>query len=233
MSDPNNPYGPPNPYGEQGGQNPYGPPGGQPAGGQPYGQSYGQGGGFGTPTESPKTDGLSIAALVLSFLCCLAPIGVILGFVGLGRTKGGKRKGRGLAIAAIVVGILMTIGVALGGFLVYVVADSVVTPGNAEVGQCVDIEEEGDTVILTKTECTEDHDGEIIGVAEVTEDNLEAVDEAMVGYCAEVVDADLLVELTSDPTLTIQAVTEDPANIQAGDHLVCYAEGDDLTEKLG
>ena len=34
-------------------------------------------------------------------------VGVILGIVGLSRTKGGQRKGRGLAVASIVIGLLI------------------------------------------------------------------------------------------------------------------------------
>lgn len=241
MSDPNNPYGPPNPYGDesgsagQGGQNPYGAPGGQPysaPGSQPYGQPY-QGDGFGTPGgQEAKTDGVSIASFVLSLLCCTGLIGLILGFVGLSRTKNGQRKGRWAAIAGIVLGALGVLGAIGAGIFVAFVANTIVTPGNAEVGQCVDIEEENNTVVLTKTECTDEHDGEIVGVEEVTSDNLDAVDTAMVGYCAEIIDGETLAEITSDPALTVQAVTEDPDDIAVGDHLVCYVEGDDLTEKI-
>ena len=70
-----NPYGN-NPYGQQPPSNPYGPPGG--------------GSGFNQPA---KTDGVSIASLVTSLVCC-APVGLVLGFVGLKRTKGGQRTGR-------------------------------------------------------------------------------------------------------------------------------------------
>lgn len=243
MSDPNNPYGSSeeNPYSPPGGSNPYSPPGsnpygqpqpasnpyGAPQGGSPYGQP------FGTPgTEPVKTDGLSIAALVVSFLCCLGFVGTILGFVGLGRTKGGQRKGRGLAIAAIVIGIIMSLASAgLIALLVFAV-DQIVTPDNAEVGQCVDLNEDGNTIAMTKADCSAEHDAEIIGVEKVTDDNLSDISDALTAYCATVVDSDLFAKVMGREDLTVNAVIQDPDNVDVGDTLVCYAEGDDLTSSI-
>ncbi|GAA4803623.1 DUF4190 domain-containing protein [Nocardioides caeni] len=239
MSDPygNNPYGndpyskPPQGGQGQPGQNPYSPPA-QPTygggnGGGGYGGGYG-GGGYpgGSDPIGPKTDGISIAALVLSFLCCLAPIGVILGIVGISRTKGGQRKGRGLAIAAIVVGILMSI---LVGVLVAVgvfFANKVVTPDNAEVGQCIDVDENDDTVFLYDKDCDGDHDAEIIGVEDVTSDNIDTINSDMVGFCDTLLSDEDRAKLAEVANLEISAVTEDPDDISTGDTIVCYAEGD-------
>ncbi|MBS4751521.1 DUF4190 domain-containing protein [Nocardioides sp. zg-ZUI104] len=218
------PYAPPpsaNPYGApQGGG--YGPPSGGYPGGYPGGAESGQ----------PKTDGLSVAALVLSFLCCLAPVGLILGILGLSRTKGGQRKGRGLAIAAIIVGIVMTLASAGVATAVFIFADSIVTPANAKVGQCVDVEEDGGTVNLLKKDCTEKHDGEIVGVEKVTASNLEDIEQSMAGYCATAIDSDDLAKL-SDYLTDIKAVIEDPKNVKKGDTLVCYVEPEEeLSEPL-
>ena len=243
MSDPNNPYGSSeeNPYSPPGGSNPYSPPGsnpygqpqpasnpyGAPQGGSPYGQPFGAPG-----TEPVKTDGLSIAALIVSFLCCLGFVGTILGFVGLRRTKGGQRKGRGLAIAAIVIGLIMSLASAgLIALLVFAV-DQIVTPDNAKVGQCVDLGKDGNTISMTKADCGEEHDAEIVGVAEVTDSNLAEIKEAMNGYCATAVDSDLLAKVMSREDLTINAVIEDPENVKVGNTLVCYAEGDNLTSSI-
>jgi hypothetical protein len=226
------------------GNNPYGQnPGGQTPGGQPnpYGapQGGGYGGGYGPPQGGfpggsdglpPKTDGLSIAALVVSFLCCFAPVGVILGFVGLSRTKGGKRKGRGIAIAAIIIGILMSIATGVGIAAIAIFADKVVTPANAEVGQCVNIKDEDGSIFLYKKECTESHDAEIVGVAKVDDDNLEAIETGMTTYCVEAIDPEDLAKLT--PHLAdIDAVIEDPNDVSVGDTLVCYVHPDDKLDK--
>ncbi len=225
------------------GNNPYGQnPGGQTPGGQPnpYGapQGGGYGGGYGPPQGGfpggsdslpPKTDGLSIAALILSLACC-PPVGVILGFVGLSRTKGGKRKGRGLAIAAIIVGIITSLISVAAIVGLVILADKVVTPANAEVGQCVNIKEEDGSIFLYKKECTESHDAEIVGVAKVDDDNLEAIETGMTTYCVEAIDPEDLAKLT--PHLAdIDAVIEDPNDVSVGDTLVCYVHPDDKLDK--
>ncbi|HVK28292.1 MAG TPA: DUF4190 domain-containing protein [Nocardioides sp.] len=221
------------PYGSPSGSNPYGqnPYGQQPPAPQPYGgggsyggggpQGYGGSGGFGG--QPPKTDGVSIAALVLSFLCCLAPIGLILGIVGIRRTRGGQRKGRGLAIAAIIIGILMSIVTAVVGAAIFIFADSLVTPGNAKVGQCVNVDEDDGSILLYKKECTEEHDAEIVGVAEVTAENRDEVESSMAGYCAKAIDSSDFAKLT-DHLDEINALIEDPDKVSVGDHLVCYVD---------
>ena len=80
------------------------------------------------PATPPKSSGMAIAAMILAILglctCITAPIGLILGIVALGRTNRDPRlQGRGMAIAGIVIGGLITflaliaipIGLAVGG----------------------------------------------------------------------------------------------------------------------
>ncbi|GAA4104567.1 DUF4190 domain-containing protein [Nocardioides kongjuensis] len=233
MSDPYGQNPPQNPYGQNQPPNPYGQPAPPPA---PYasgsGGGYGAPGGFpgGSDPMPPKTDGVSIAALVTSLLCCLAPLGVILGIVGLSRTKGGQRKGRGLAVAGIVIGLLMSIGSAVAGAALFLFADSLVTPGEAEVGQCVDVDDSDGTILMREKKCTESHDAEIVGVAKVTSANLSEVEDSMAGYCAKAIDSDDLAKLTSY-IQDINAVIEDPDKVSVGDHLVCYVQPDDKLTK--
>ena len=77
------------------------PPGYQPYGFQPAGQQ-------------PTTSGMAIASLVCSLagvLLCGIPavLGVIFGFVGISQTKDGARKGRGMAIAGLVIGVAVVL----------------------------------------------------------------------------------------------------------------------------
>ncbi len=219
MSDP---YGS-NPYGQQPG-NPYG---GSSGGG--YGGGYGgglQGFGGGPGGQPPKTDGVSIASFVLSLLCCTGLIGLILGFVGLSRTKNGQRKGRGFAIAGIVLGVLSLL-VAAGGivFVVYF-ANTVVTPDNAKVGQCIDTERDGGTVLLTKAECNEEHEAEVVAVVEVTDENREDIANGMAVFCITAIaeeDQDAVTPYLKD----LDAVIQDPDDVSVGDTLVCYVEPSD------
>ena len=64
------------------------------------------------PSARRGTNGLAIAALVVSLTCC-GPVGAILGFVSLGQIKRSGEQGRGMAIAGIVVGILSTLAALL------------------------------------------------------------------------------------------------------------------------
>lgn len=221
MSNPygNDPYGqqPPNPYGGGSGGSSFNAPGA---------------GGF----EQPKTDGVSIASLVLGLLCC-APVGLILGFVGISRTKGGKRKGRGLAIAGVVLGLLgllAWIGVGIAAVAGVAWFDSLVTPDEAEVGQCINVDDDdNDAVLLYEKECNEEHDGEIVAVAEVDDENRESISSGMVDACTTLISPEDLTTLLAVEGLEFNAVIEDPADVENGDHLVCYVTtGDKLDEAL-
>ena len=89
---------------------PYNPGQQPPTGYQPYGME---------PVGPQKTNGLSIASLVLSlvnvipcfwFLPLPALLGVIFGFVGRGQISHNPgAKGKGLAIAVIVVGVVFVV----------------------------------------------------------------------------------------------------------------------------
>lgn len=65
------------------------------------------------PPQPQRTGGLAITGFVLSFLLPL--IGLILSLIAIGKTGAGKAKGRGLAIAGIIISlIIMGGGIALG-----------------------------------------------------------------------------------------------------------------------
>lgn len=66
------------------------------------------GGGNAPVAQGPKMSGMAIAAFVLSLTVCGGPIGLILGIIDLIISKKDRR--HGLAVAAIVIGSLFTIG---------------------------------------------------------------------------------------------------------------------------
>jgi hypothetical protein len=217
-----NPYGN-DPYGQQPPSNPYGAP--APAGGFP---------------APAKTDGVSIASFVLSLLCC-GPVGLVLGIVGLGRTKNGQRKGRWAAILGIVIGIVGML--AAGGITAVIVffVNSQITPDNAEVGQCMDIREDGDSIYLTEKDCTEDHDGEIVfvdefGVIEETDpslmpDDINDLTDAAISYavCSSLMDPADVEKVPADATWGL-ALT-DPNDPADDDKFICYVEGKDTLDE--
>src|SRR5690606_21450653 len=97
------PYGQAQPYGQQ---QPYG----QGYGAQP---AYGYGPTWGTPVV--PNDGMSIAALVVgivslaSCMIFLGPVAVGLGIVGMRRTAQNGTRGRGMAVAGLVMGVLTSL----------------------------------------------------------------------------------------------------------------------------
>ena len=109
-------YGAPNPYDapQYGGQQYPGPPAPYP--GQPYGQPYGQ------QYGGLRTNGMAIGSLVTSltgFLFLIsAPVGLVLGIVALRQIRRDGTEGRGMAIAGIVIGSVITAFLALFTFVI-------------------------------------------------------------------------------------------------------------------
>ena len=52
--------------------------------------------------------GMAIAGFVLSFLWFLSILGLIFSIIGMKQTKDNKKKGRGLAIAGLVISIVVS-----------------------------------------------------------------------------------------------------------------------------
>ncbi|MFG3495076.1 DUF4190 domain-containing protein [Streptomyces sp. NPDC047928] len=73
--------------------------------------------GAGLP-PSPNVNGLSIASLVAGIVCCVPPLGLILGAVALRQIKKKGERGKGLALTGVILSListlLVTIGVATG-----------------------------------------------------------------------------------------------------------------------
>lgn len=66
---------------------------------------------FAAPTHTTKDNGWAIAAFVLAFL--FAPVGLILGIVGVIYSRKIDEAGKGLSIAAIVIGAVIIVAFAL------------------------------------------------------------------------------------------------------------------------
>lgn len=80
---------------------------------------------FPAPAHTVKDNGWAIAAFVLAFL--VAPVGFVLGIVGAVYSRKVDEAGKGLAVAAIVIGALITLAfVLLCVFLVVLFRDMTV-----------------------------------------------------------------------------------------------------------
>ncbi|MGV8966806.1 MAG: DUF4190 domain-containing protein [Cellulomonas sp.] len=136
----------PTPYGQPGQPTPYGQPG-QPTYGQPL--PYG-------PPQPNTTDGMSIAALITGILG-LGVVPVVLGILGLKRTKERGTSGRGLAIAGIVLGAAELV---LGVILVAVSLIAVLGFSTSETSSgSVTVQTEAPTPADQATENTSDSAG--------------------------------------------------------------------------
>ncbi|WP_426404162.1 DUF4190 domain-containing protein [Streptomyces sp. R-07] len=148
---------------------PYGQPG--MPGAVPYGQP---------PRRS--TNGLAVASLVSGIVCCLPPLGLILGLVALPQIKKKDQGGKGLAIAGIVLSalssLLLVVGLATGGFSSawhgfkkgMDEAASARSTFSLRTGQCFsgDGKLEDYTTDVTVVDCARPHDGEVTGDFKVT-----------------------------------------------------------------
>lgn len=86
--------------------------------------------------EPPRMSGLAIAALVCALLFCipiLPPIGVVLGLIAVVTMVGKEHlRGRGMAIAAIVIGLIFSIAWGVTGWFFYSVGKQIeAMPGEA------------------------------------------------------------------------------------------------------
>ena len=62
------------------------------------------------PLPMQKTNGLAIAGFVTALACC-SPVGIILSAIGLSQiNKDPNQKGKGLATAGLIIGIISLVG---------------------------------------------------------------------------------------------------------------------------
>lgn len=184
-------------------------------------------------------DPVSVAALVTAALCCTGPVAIVLGIVGVVRTRGARRRGRWMAVVGLIGGVLATLVLAGLAAVGLWYDDDSVTLDNAEVGQCLDIREEGDTVFMYERDCTEEHDGEVVHVGRYDE----SVDADASGPDGHLNTAICLDYISSTDIATLEraglrpedlmVIAEDPGNMRDGDLYTCYVDpGRTLTEPL-
>ncbi|WP_406838729.1 DUF4190 domain-containing protein [Streptomyces sp. AHU1] len=144
---------------------------------QPWGQGY-------SPYNRPVPfNGLAIAALVLGILCFLPAVGLVLGTVALLQIKKRGERGKGMAVAGMVLSsigvVLLALMVATGGARDFWdgfrgAADG--SGGSAfslDVGECFDTPTgslKGLAIDVDKVPCSGEHDAEVFAEITVAED---------------------------------------------------------------
>ncbi len=187
---------------------------------------------------------MAITALILSILGCTcigALVAIPLAIIVLVRGKDGRNHGKGLAIAALIISVIMLIGVAIGGYFAIDYAKDLKDVESLKTGDCftakglTDESETGVTQIRS-VGCSSDHDGEVLATGSLTSEEADSYGETSpVAICTPSVTEAGSVDLLSDPELVLIALTQD-SSPSSGDKLVCVianADGSKLTSKLG
>jgi hypothetical protein len=200
----------------------------------PSAPGYPPGAGFAPPVAT-ETDGFSIAAFVLSFTGPL--LGFIFGFIGLSRTKGGLRKGRGFAVAGLVISTLSTVAIVIAVVIVFTVGTSFLNTGQIDatdiaVGDCVVDAPEGSVTSVEVVPCTEPHKGEVVGEFTVSGSDYPGEDEVAnqaEARCPTYVPDEV------DDALSLSYLMPTAGSWEKGDRIVSclmVSDGDDLTAPI-
>lgn len=120
---------------------------------EPYGRA-----GFADP---PPWSVSSIVGFVLSLLGCSAPLGFFLGIVGIVRTRGGQRRGRGLAIAAIPISLVTGAVAVLLAFGLFVLGAVGVIASQLPMLLSADVETSKDAVFLLREVASDDFNASV------------------------------------------------------------------------
>jgi hypothetical protein len=131
--------------------------------------------------QPPRTNVLAIIALVTTVLCL--PASVVLGVIALVQVRRSGERGRGLAIAALVVDAVLVvllavfIGLAASGALDGPAGDGLVgQAGATTAGACLVSSGDGGS---SEVPCTEDHDEEVFYVGALDEGAYPGDDEVL------------------------------------------------------
>ncbi|HEY3509802.1 DUF4190 domain-containing protein [Kribbella sp. NPDC051137] len=255
-------------YGQpQYGQVPYGQPqygpsayGQAPYGQAPYGQGYGPGQypaaygqppaayGYGYTGGSGGTNSLATASLVTGLggivIGVSAPVAVGLGIAALVQLSRRPQQGKGMAIAGIIIGALVTLGYLALIALVIAFASSADTsgapdPGSSSVyvdelavGDCFDETSVEDEVI--RRDCPVEHDGELVASVDLPAGAYpgdKAIDDAADQACAGPFGA-YVGKSRDESELELAWWTPDKPTWNSGDHRVLCAAYGPGTDKL-
>ena len=193
------------------------------------------------PGPAEPSKGMAIAALILSFICCLDVVGIILAIVVLMKSRDGRNHGKGLAIAALIIGVITLVITVVGGVAGYNYVKDLKDVESLKAGDCFTAkgltdESESGVEQIRAVGCSDEHDGEVLSTAKLTADEADSYGETSpVAICTPSVTEAGSVDLLADPELVLIALTQD-SSPSSGDKLVCVianTDGSKLTSKLG
>ncbi|WP_433545869.1 DUF4190 domain-containing protein [Streptomyces sp. CA-294286] len=237
------PYGQP-PYG----QSPYGQsPHPQPSYPQaPYGQSPYAAHPYGPPPAPPAANGLAVASLVTGIVCCVPPLGLILGLVALAQIKKRGDSGKGLAVAGMVLSslsvVLVLVGLLTGGLnslgeeLRKGASSSNKSVEDLRTGQCFNTPDgslEGTTYDVEVVGCDKPHDAEVFGTFDLADAKAYPGDEKI----SRVADQRCAIaekSYTGGRTVDVDSyyLMPDPRGWRLGDRGVTCVFGDESGDRL-
>jgi len=206
-----------------------------------------------SPPQTPNgTDGVSVAALVLGILGIVVAA-VPLGVIGLIRTKGGVRKGRGMAIAGLVLsGVWIVLIMIVTAAALLLASDVTVTtapspgfsvsPGQVSfdkirTGDCIDPAPPESVVseTLPVVACTRPHDEEVLATRDLGDGDWpgdKVIDDRSYKVCAPQFEA--FVGIPVDQSrFDLFWYSPDRESWQAGDHLVVCVVSDPRGKTTG
>ncbi len=145
---------------------------------QPSAAGWGPGPGYGPP--SPGTDGFAVASLVLGIVPVLGGLlGIVFGAIALPRIRRSGQRGRGMAIAGLVLGSLWLVGI-IAAVAIGVGRDASRSPAGAltsagtvsldalRVGDCIATLPEGQSVVTVDVvPCASRHAGEVYSTSQL------------------------------------------------------------------
>lgn len=204
----------------------YGTPVPQP--GQPGQPAMAAGSYPGGPVDDSPSKAMAVIALIASLLCC-TPLGFILAIVVLIRSKDGRNHGRGLAIAALIISVIFSIGIAAGSYALTQVdwdevGESLLPVENLSTGECFNasnLTDDSEDFVedIKETSCTGPHDAEVLATKDLTQDDAEAYDAANSTLCTDLITSGPAGDKIT-PEIGYFGLTTD-ASPNAGDKLVC------------
>ncbi|MEU3602410.1 DUF4190 domain-containing protein [Streptomyces sp. NPDC006798] len=190
---------------------------------------------------TPSVNGFSVASLISGIACCMPPLGLVLGVIGLRQIKRKGQRGKGMAITGIVLSTVSTLLVTL--FLATGAANDVwrefeeaadevasyKTVEDLRTGHCYNLPgstgKDGEEVSEVRVvDCAEPHEAEVTGVFKLEGYDSYPGDEALTpvaeGRCTAVDRAYALDDWAIPPTMERYFLTPTAESWKLGDRRV-------------